>query len=54
MMINWDVFIDKYEAEHKQIDEDSKSIDKFIKNGVVIDKVRGTFTRKNYVLSLRK
>lgn len=31
-----------------------QSFDKFIKNGVVIDKVRGTFTRKNYVLSLRK
>lgn len=33
MMINWDVFIDKYEAEHKQTNEDSESIDKFIKNG---------------------
>lgn len=31
-----------------------QSFDKFIKNGVVIDKVRGTFTRKNYVLSLRR
>jgi hypothetical protein len=33
MMINWDVFIDKYEAEQKQINEDSESFDKFIENG---------------------
>lgn len=32
-MINWDVFIDKYEAEQKQINEDSESFDKFIENG---------------------
>ena len=33
MMINWDVFIDKYEAEHKQTNEDLESFDKLIKNG---------------------